>query len=205
MHEVCGTWLVAELWGMLTGVGDSRGVEFGIRWLDGLRWIGLGSGLKFWESVIARGPGSAVGDCQNPPGLGADTSEDRMSQQTIKQQARRTAREMAEKRRREREERERRAVDLAEQVMVAIGERGAAVAKTEKLAGEALRQLTEREGLSLGEAVEWCGETITVRGARRLRRLASESMVGDVGGQGGYGSTLASACSGGAGANSSAG
>jgi hypothetical protein len=34
--------------------------------------------------------------------------------------------------------------------------------------------LTEREGLSLGEAVEACGETITVREATRLRRLASE-------------------------------
>jgi hypothetical protein len=44
-----------------------------------------------------------------------DTSEDRMSQQTIRQQARGTTREMAEKRRRGREE-------LAEQVMVAIGQ-----------------------------------------------------------------------------------
>jgi hypothetical protein len=95
-----------------------------------------------------------------------------MSQQTIKQQARRTAREMAEKRRREREERERRVVDLAEQVMVAVGQRDAAVAETEKRAGQALRELTEVEGLSLGEAVEWCGETITVREATRLRRLA---------------------------------
>lgn len=101
-----------------------------------------------------------------------DTSEDRMSQQTIKQQARRTAREMAEKRRREREERERRVIDLAERVMVAIGERDAAVAETEKRAGEALRELTEREGLSLSEAVEWCGETVSVREATRLRRLA---------------------------------
>ena len=96
-----------------------------------------------------------------------------MSQQTIKQQARRTAREMAEKRRREREERERRVIDLAERVMVAIGERDAAVAETEKRAGEALRELTEREGLSLSEAVEWCGETVSVREATRLRRLAS--------------------------------
>lgn len=96
-----------------------------------------------------------------------------MSQQTIKQQARRTAREMAEKRRKEREERERRVIDLAEQVMVAIGERDAAVAETEKRAGDALRELTEVEGLSLGEAVEWCGETITVREATRLRRLAA--------------------------------
>jgi hypothetical protein len=97
-----------------------------------------------------------------------------MSQQTIKQQARRTVRETAEKRRKEREERERRVIDLAEQVMVAIGERDASVTETEKRAGDALRELTEREGLSLGEAVEWCGETITVREATRLRRLASE-------------------------------
>lgn len=92
-----------------------------------------------------------------------------MSQQTIKQQARRTAREMAQRRRREREERERRVVDLAERVMVAIGERDAAVAETERRVGEALRELTEREGLSLGEAVDWCGETITVREATPLR------------------------------------
>jgi len=127
-----------------------------------------------------------------------------MSQQTIKQQARRTAREMAEKRRKEREERERRVIDLAEQVMVAIGERDAAVAETEKRAGEALRELTEAEGLSLGEAVEWCGETVTVREATRLRRLASEPQ-GDDGDQGGDGAALATAGSGGAGAGSSAG
>lgn len=54
-----------------------------------------------------------------------------MSQQTIKQRARRTAWEMAKKRRRERAERERRLIDLAERVMVAIGERDAAVAGTE--------------------------------------------------------------------------
>ena len=78
-----------------------------------------------------------------------------MSQQTIKQQARRTAREMAEKRRKEREARERQVIDLAEQVMVAIGERDAAVAETEKRAGEALQELTQGEGLSLSEAVEW--------------------------------------------------
>lgn len=127
-----------------------------------------------------------------------------MSQQTIKQQARRTAREMAERRRKEREERERRVIDLAEQVMVAIGERDAAVTETEKRAGEALRELTEAEGLSLGEAVEWCGETVTVREATRLRRLASEPQA-DGGDQDGDGAALATAGSGGAGAGSSAG
>lgn len=129
-----------------------------------------------------------------------------MSQQTIKQQARRTAREMAEKRRKEREARERRVIDLAEQVMVAIGERDAAVAETEKRAGEALRELTEREGLSLSEAVEWCGDTVSVREATRLRRLASEPQAENGGGeQGGDGTApLAAAESGGAGAGSAA-
>lgn len=125
-----------------------------------------------------------------------------MSQQTIKQQARRTAREMAEKRRKEREERECRVIDLAEQVMVAIGERDAAVAETEKRAGAALRELTEREGLSLSEAVEWCGETVSVREATRLRRLASERQAEDDGGDGT--AALATAESGGAGAGSAA-
>ena len=136
-----------------------------------------------------------------------------MSQQTIKQQARRTAREMADKRRREREERERRVIGLAERVMVAIGERDQAVAETERRAGEALRELTEREGLSLGEAVEWCGETIPVREATRLRRLASEPQADDGREQGskpdeaqaGDAAALTTAGSGGAGAGSSAG
>ena len=131
-----------------------------------------------------------------------------MSQQTIKQQARRTAREMAERRRKEREERERRVIDLAAQVMVAIGQRDAAVAETEKRAGEALRELTEVEGLSLGEAVEWCGETVTVREATRLRRLAnadSDAREDSGDDSGDDGAALASAGSGGAGAGTAAG
>ena len=97
-----------------------------------------------------------------------------MSQQTIRQQARRAAREMAAKRRNAREERERRVISLAAEVMVALGERDAAVTETEKRAGEALRDLTRREGLSMSEAVEWCGMTVTVREASRLRRLAGD-------------------------------
>lgn len=95
-----------------------------------------------------------------------------MSQQTIRQEARRTAREMAGKRREERAKRERRMTDLAERVMVAIGQRDAAVAETEQRAGDALGELTGDEGLSLREAVEWCGQTVTLREAARLRRLA---------------------------------
>ncbi|WP_182481170.1 hypothetical protein [Nocardioides immobilis] len=46
-------------------------------------------------------------------------------------------------------------IDLVERVMVAIGERDAAVAETEKRAGEALRQLPEREGPAENEAATW--------------------------------------------------
>ena len=103
-----------------------------------------------------------------------------MSQQTIKQQARRTAREMAGKRREELAKRERRVTELAERVMVAIGQRDAAVAEAEWRASEALGELTDGEGLSLSDAVEWCGQTVSLREAARLRRLAS---VRDMDGQ----------------------
>lgn len=97
-----------------------------------------------------------------------------MSQQTIKQQARRTAREVAERRRLARVEKERRMTDLAEQVMVAIGERDQAVATTEARAGQALREWTEAEGLTLAEMVEWCDGILTAREATRLRRLVDQ-------------------------------
>src|SRR5690606_20874233 len=128
--------------GTLRGVGNA-----GVSGSDQVGRMGRRSGVEgFCGSVIAEGRGNVLGDCHSP----CRQSEDRMSQQTIKQRARRTARESAERRRRERGGRERRVVGLAERVMVAIGERDAAVAETEKRAGGALRELTEREGLSLG-------------------------------------------------------
>jgi hypothetical protein len=107
-----------------------------------------------------------------------------MSQQTIKQQARRTAREVAERRRLARVEKERRMTDLAEQVMVAIGERDQAVTEAETRAGAALREWTEVEGQTLAEMVEWCDGLLTPREATRLRRLADgggddKSQAGD--------------------------
>jgi hypothetical protein len=98
-----------------------------------------------------------------------------MSQQTIKQRARRQALEVAARRRRERAEREKRLRDLVVQVLTAVGERDVAVAATEKRAGAALRQMTEVEGLTLREAVEWCGEEISVREATRLRHLTADT------------------------------
>jgi len=39
--------------------------------------------------------------------------------------------------------------------------------------------MTEDEGLSVREAVEWCGDEITTREAMRLRRLAEDQRVGE--------------------------
>jgi hypothetical protein len=98
-----------------------------------------------------------------------------MSQQTIKQRARRQALDVAARRRREHAEREKRLRDLVVQVLTAVGERDVAVAATEKRAGAALRQMTEVEGLTLREAVQWCGEEISVREATRLRHLTADT------------------------------
>jgi hypothetical protein len=93
-----------------------------------------------------------------------------MSQQTLRQVARRRTREMAERHRRKRAEKERRVVAQAEVVMIAIGERDAAIAVAEARAAAALRELVEVEGLTVREAVEWCGGSLDTREANRLRR-----------------------------------
>ena len=41
--------------------------------------------------------------------------------------------------------------------------------------GEARREMTEDEGLSVREAVQWCGDEITTREATRLRRLVEDN------------------------------
>jgi len=102
-----------------------------------------------------------------------------MGQQSIRQAARRAALDAQSKRRRGRAAREKRLEDLAVRVLVAIRERDAAVAEAERQAGEALREMTEDEGLSVREAVEWCGDEISTREATRLRRLAESREVGE--------------------------
>jgi hypothetical protein len=106
-----------------------------------------------------------------------------MSQQTIKQRARRQALDAAARRRREHAAREKRLQDLVVQVLTAVGERDVAVAVTEKRAGAALRKMTDVEGLTLREAAEWCGEEISIREATRLRRLTDEADEADDDGQ----------------------
>ena len=97
-----------------------------------------------------------------------------MSQQSVRQEARRSALGAQAARRKERADRERRLEGLAVAVLTALGERDGAVKDAERRAGEALRSMSEDEGLSVREAVEWCGAGITVREVTRLRRLAGD-------------------------------
>jgi len=97
-----------------------------------------------------------------------------MSQQSVRQAARRSALDAQAARRRERADRERRLEALAVAVLTALGERDRAVKDAEMRAGEALRAMSVDEGLSVREAVEWCGTGITVREVSRLRRLAGD-------------------------------
>jgi hypothetical protein len=97
-----------------------------------------------------------------------------MSQQSVRQAARRSALDAQAARRRERADRERRLEALAVAVLTALGERDRAVKDAEMRAGEALRAMSVDEGLSVREAVEWCGTGITVREVTRLRRLAGD-------------------------------
>jgi len=98
-----------------------------------------------------------------------------MSQQSMRQAARRSALDARAALRKERADRERRREALAVAVLTALGERDALVRDAERRAGQALRTMTEDEGLSLREAVEWCGSgALTVREVTRLRQLAHD-------------------------------
>ena len=94
-----------------------------------------------------------------------------MSQQWVRQAARRLALDAQAVLREERADRQRRLESLAVAVLTALGERDALVRDAERRAGQALRTMTDDEGLSLREAVEWCGNGVTVREITRLLRL----------------------------------
>src|SRR5215207_10555569 len=96
-----------------------------------------------------------------------------MGQQSVRQAARKTALAVRTARRVARAQRERRLDNLAVELHVALGERDAAVAGIERRAGQALHAMTGDEGLTLREAVDWCGAGLTIREASRLRRMAA--------------------------------
>lgn len=100
-----------------------------------------------------------------------------MGVKTQRHEARRTAREARSGREEQRKAREKRLEDLAVTALVAVEK----AADQERLAGEALRVMTDDEGLSTREAVAWCGEAITVREAARLKRLVDQDEQGEGG------------------------
>jgi hypothetical protein len=101
-----------------------------------------------------------------------------MSQQSVRQAARRSALDAQAVLRKARADRERRLEGLAVTVLTALGERNASIRDAEKRAGVALVAMTDEEGLSVREAVDWCGSGVTAREVIRLRRLAQRP--GDV-------------------------
>lgn len=101
-----------------------------------------------------------------------------MGQQSMRQAARRAALDAQAKRRRERAERDKRIEALAVDVLTALEERKAALADCDRRAGQALRDLTEREGLSASDAVQWCGSGLNAREVKRLVGLASSPCEG---------------------------
>jgi hypothetical protein len=86
-----------------------------------------------------------------------------MSQQSVRQAARRSALDAQAVLRKERADRERQLEALAVAVRTALGERDALVRDAERRATQAVRTMTDDEGLSLREAVNWCGSSVTVR------------------------------------------
>src|SRR5215207_11272806 len=100
-----------------------------------------------------------------------------MGQQSVRQAARKTALAVRAARRVARAQRERRLDNLTVELHVALGERDAAVAAIERRAGQALHAMTSDEGLTLREAVDWCGAGLTLREASRLRRMAAAEPI----------------------------
>ena len=101
-----------------------------------------------------------------------------MSRRQDWNRARRTALDGQSTWRAERKAKDDRCSALGVQVALALQERAAWVAQCEQRAGQALTELVEAEGLSVGEAVRWCAGTVTVADAARLRRLAKNTDSG---------------------------
>ena len=102
-----------------------------------------------------------------------------MSQQSVRQAARRSALDAQAVLRKERADRERRLEALAVAVLTALVNAMALVRDAERRAGQALQTMTEDEGFSLREAVDWCGSGgLTEREITRLRQLAHDSPSG---------------------------
>ena len=97
-----------------------------------------------------------------------------VSRKSVRQAARWSALAAQAVLRKQRADRDRRLERLAVTVLTALGERDAAICDAEWRAGEALRVMTDSEGISVREAVDWCGSGLTVREVTRLRQMADD-------------------------------
>lgn len=96
-----------------------------------------------------------------------------MGQAAVRQEARRSVLEAQAEMKAERVKREKRLSGLGVDVVVALRERDAAVWRCEVQSGRALRKMLD-EGLSMREALQWCGPEISRREAGRLIKLTEE-------------------------------
>lgn len=94
-----------------------------------------------------------------------------MASQSVRQAARRAALDAQARHKRARAERERRLSALGVEVVVALSERDAAIARFEQTAGEAVRTMSRELGVTLAEVPQWAAG-VSAAEARRLRALA---------------------------------
>lgn len=92
----------------------------------------------------------------------------------MRQEARKSVLEAQAEMKAERDKREKRLSGLGVDVVVALRERDAAVQRCELQSGRALQKMLD-EGLSMKEAMQWCGPEVGRREAGRLIKLTEEA------------------------------
>ncbi len=97
-----------------------------------------------------------------------------MSDQSVRQAARKVALAAQKTRRGERVAAERRLDAWAVDVTVALAQRDAWVAECEQRAGQGLVAMTGTGGLSVRDAAQRCGPDLTTREVSRLRRMCPD-------------------------------
>lgn len=97
-----------------------------------------------------------------------------MGQAAVRQEARKSVLEAQAEMKAERDKREKRLSGLGVDVVVALRERDAAVQRCELQSGRALQKMLD-EGLSMKEAMQWCGPEVGRREAGRLIKLTEEA------------------------------
>jgi hypothetical protein len=102
---------------------------------------------------------------------------EREGRPSVRQAARRAALAAQAELRAHRQRRDKRLAALATDVLVALGQRDAAVLTHEQRAGAALRQLLDGEHVTVAEAAQWCGARLTPREISRLRRLGDNQQI----------------------------